>query len=390
MNWKLIVPIAVLLLVLVGATLIQPLVSTIQSNLPPTPVVTPTTLPVEFESLKGYCGSEKIPLFADPATIDVLAKFKLAVQCIPLGSTAMVADITTQDLQTQKIDFLSPSNNAASNVFKGKHNTADFPGYQVADIFYSPMVVLAVNEARDAEIKQGVVVQRDNAYWIIDMPKLTTQILNKTRWETLDSSQTTLSGPIKVGSTDPGTSNSGGLLYIGEFGNAIAGDPYQAYQTSDQPKVLPALHQIKVNVGQKASTSEDFFTTWIQGADEYKFPLAWVYESQILEWSNQAGSDIARVGKEFSILYPEPDINSVHQVICLNTRCSRLVDALRSPEFQTAAWKHAFRTVINGVANDASTFPHLQTPRLTKITNLPEADVYLATIACLKDQGACQ
>ena len=154
--------------------------------------------------------------------------------------------------------------------------------------------------------------------------------------------------------------------------------------------MLPALHLIKANVGQKASTSEDFFTTWIQGADEYKFPLAWVYESQILEWSNQSGSDVSRLGKEFTVLYPEPDIYSVHQVICLNPRCARLLDALRSPEFQTAAWKHAFHTVINGVPNDPGMFPHLKSPKLTKITNLPEADVYLATLACLKDQGQCQ
>jgi|SRR5271157_761264 len=356
---------------------------------PPTPTafVAPTATQEQYATLSGFCGSEKIPFFSDPAVIAALAKYQLAVNCQAMGSIAMVTQLSTAQLKAQKTDFLSPSNNAAVAIFESKHNKADFAGYQATDVFYSPLVLLTVKEARDAEIKVNAIQLRDGFYYFADMTALANQVVNKVTWQTLDPSQTALSGYVKVGSTDPGSSNSGNLFYM-LLGNVIAGDPTQGFTSADQATVLPKLHQIRVNVGDKASTSEDLFNEWIQGAKEYTFPMANVYESQILEYSNAQPADFnSRINTEFSVVYPEPDINSVHEIICLDSQCARLITALKSPDLQPLEWQHGFRTTAN---NDPSVFPNLKVPRLTQFTNLSEPDVYLAAVACLQDTGPCQ
>ena len=296
----------------------------------PTPYAAPTATQEQFATLNGYCGSEKIPLFSDPAVIAALAKYQIAVNCQPLGSIAMVTTISTADFKSQKVDFLSPSNNAAVAIFESSHNKSDFPGYQTADVFYSPLVLLAVKEARDAEVKVNAIQLRDGFYYFADMPALENQVVTKVTWQTLDPSQTALAGPVRIGSTDPGSSNSGNLLYL-LLGNIASGDPTQGFTSTDLPKVLPILDQIKVNVGLKSSTSEDLFNEWIQGAKEYTFPLVNIYESQILEYSNEQSADFkSKINTEFSVVYPEPDINSVHEIICLDTQCARLITALKS------------------------------------------------------------
>ena len=125
---------------------------------------------------------------------------------------------------------------------------------------------------------------------------------------------------------------------------------------------------------------------------EYQYPLGWVYESQILEYSNTSGSDLkSRLNSEFSVLYPEPDIYSVHQVIALTPAGARLITALQDPELQALAWKHGFRSMTSGVTDDPGTFPNMTFPaRLTSVTSLPDPDVILRVVACLNDDTQCQ
>ena len=87
------------------------------------------------------------------------------------------------------------------------------------------------------------------------------------------------------------------------------------------------------------------------------------------------------------MVYPEPDINSVHEIICLIPSVRAYYRGPKSPDLQPLEWQHGFRTTAN---NDPSVFPNLKVPRLTQFTNLSEPDVYLAAVACLQDTGPCQ
>ena len=204
-------------------------------------------------------------------------------------------------------------------------------------------------------------------------------------------SGSTLNGYVKVGSTDPAASNSGNLLYF-LLANTFAGDPGQAMQVSDLPKVLPILSQVKHSQGLQATRSEDFFNRWISGVAEYQYPLGWAYELQLLEYSNTSGADLQkRLNTEFSILYPEPDIYSVHQIIALTPAGQRLITALQDPALQALAWKHGFRSMTTSVSDDPATFSNLKYPaRLTSVTSLPDPDGILRVVACLTDDTQCQ
>jgi len=387
MNRRIVIPLVLLLIVGIVATLIPTILSSIQNSLPAS---TPTITPVPFVTINCIIGSEKQPFFSDPDVIKALSdRYQLAVKFTTQGSIAMVSQISTADLKSQGIDCLSPSNNSASALFEADHHKSDFPAYQTADVFYSPLVMPAIADARDAEIKAGVVQQRDGYYYIVDVKKLGAQISGQEAWTSVDSSST-LSGYVKVGSTDPAASNSGNLLYF-LLGNTFAGDPLQAMQVSDLATVLPLLSQVHHSQGLQANRSEDFFNRWISGVAEYQYPLAWVYESQLLEYSNQPGSDIqSRLNSEFSILYPDPGVYSVHQIIALTPNGQRLITALQDPALQALAWKHGFRSMSPGVTDDPATFPNLQVPgHLTSVTSLPDPDVITRVVACLNDDSQC-
>jgi len=391
MNRRVVIPLILLVVIIVAATLIPTILSSLQASLPPTAVLVPTATAPQFATLNCIIGSEKQPFFNDPDVVKALSdKFQIAVHFTTQGSIAMVSQLSSADLKAQAIDCLSPSNNSASALFEKNHKKADFPGYQTADIFYSPLVMPAVAEARDAENQAGVVQQRDGFYYVVHVDQLGQQISEQALWTSL-ASASTLSGYVKVGSTDPAASNSGNLLYF-LLGNAFAGDPLQAMQMSDLAKVLPILSRVKHSQGLQATRSEDFFNRWISGVAEYQYPLGWVYESQILEYSNSSGSDLqSRLNSEFSVLYPEPDIYSVHQVIALTPAGQRLITALQDPQLQALAWKHGFRSMSSGVTDDPATFPNMKFPaRLTSVTSLPDPNVITRVVACLNDDAQCQ
>lgn len=378
MNRRLIAPIGVLVLVVLVVGL-YPLISrTIQSQLPAS--LSPVTL-------KGYCGSEKLPFFQDAAVVKLLSnKYRLTVNCEAKGSIAQVTEPTTDDLKKGGYDFLSPSNNSAGALFEQSHKKTDFAGYQVADVFYSPMVIMAVAPAREALIKANIVTKRGEFYYIVDFGKLAQNMAEGKTWKDIDPNVQTISGLLTLGSTNPVTSNSGNLLYF-LLGNTLAGNPMQPMQMSDYAKVGPLLAKIKHSQGLQQTTTENLFSRWLT-VDKWRYPLVWVYESQVLENSDNLAPRIQ--SGEVSILYPEPDIYSTHQIIALDVNAQRLITALADPEVLALAWRHGFRSLNPSVKNDATVFAVKVPDQLTSIAGLPEPDVISRIIGCLKDDTQCQ
>jgi len=64
----------------------------------------------------------------------------------------MVTQLTTVQLKAQNTDFSSPSNSAAVAISK-QSTKREFSRLSSFDVFYSPLVLLNSEEARDAEIK---------------------------------------------------------------------------------------------------------------------------------------------------------------------------------------------------------------------------------------------
>ncbi len=85
MNRRVLIPIVLLVIIVVVATLIPAITSSLESNLPPTATT------VQLATLNCIIGSEKQPFFNDPEVAKALNdKFNLAVHFTTQGSIAMV------------------------------------------------------------------------------------------------------------------------------------------------------------------------------------------------------------------------------------------------------------------------------------------------------------
>ena len=354
-------------------------------NQPASPSAPPTPTPLAFVSINCIIGSEKKPLLDDPDVQQILRdRYSLQVNATPKGS---IDQVLMDNTALKGIDCLWPSNFSAVSIFESQHDKSAFPGYQATQVMYSPLVVYAANEARDAEIKAGLVEKRGDNYYLTKMADLVNgQMLKGMTWESLNADK--LKGPVKVQSTNPVNSNSGNLLYMLIL-NTLAKDPYTPATLETARPVLPILLKFKQLQGLQFTGSEDVFESWM-ATGRFSAPLLAGYESQILEWSILHPDLIDAKVKTITVLYPEPTVQSIHVIIALTLNGQRLTTAMQDPEIQQIAWKkHGFRS-IQGITNAPANFPAVTVPAdITSITSLPDSDVILAARDCLKT-GQCQ
>ena len=74
----------------------------------------------------------------------------------------------------------------------------------------TPIVIYSWGEVVDKLVEQGIVVQKDNVYYIQDMNKLIQYILNGTKWSDIGLN---IYGNVNIASTDPITSSPGATYY---------------------------------------------------------------------------------------------------------------------------------------------------------------------------------
>ena len=90
-------------------------------------------------------------------------------------------------LKAQGIDCLWPSSASAQRVFESQHQTADFSGYRTETLLQSPEVIYSGPESTAALMRQGIVDQRANRYYIVDMKRLLLDLVLKHRtWRSLE------------------------------------------------------------------------------------------------------------------------------------------------------------------------------------------------------------
>lgn len=349
-------------------------------NLPP---ATPTQAPVT--TVKCYGGSEKGTLLDDPDVQQILRdKYALQVDYTKLGSLDTVR-LPTDQLKSQDIDCLWPSNSSAQIVFEQTHKTTDFETYHAETVLRSPIVVYSWKEPTDALLAAKIVTLRDGTFYIVDMPQLLDAIVKKTRWEDLKADRIT--GPITIHSTDPLKSNSGNMLYL-LFVNILSGNDVATVDTA-RP-VLPVLHTIYTNQGMQATSSEYAFDGFI-GTGVGANKLLAGYESQILEFSALNPDAIAQYKDILRVLYPDPTVWSDHPILALTRTGRSFLDAMRDPDIQNLAWaKHGFRSGLVGIINKPDAFKNIVVPsQIYSAVALPNPDVITLVSTCLQT-GICQ
>ncbi|QLY30007.1 hypothetical protein [Nocardia huaxiensis] len=334
-------------------------------------------------------GSEKSALMADSEIQGILRdKYSLDVKFEKRGSYDLV-QIPADTLRSQRIDCLWPSSASALSVFESAHNTGDFPGYRAESVLESPEVIYAGTAATEALVRTGIVIQRDNAYYIVDFKRLLLDyVLPKQKWDALGAQNP--AGPIRISSTDPKSSNSGFALSQLELTVVASSDLYQPPTVAEAKAGLRTVRGLYDAQGLQSASSDGGFREWlIQGAST----LFAGYENQILQQltayqdNPSATTDLTT---RVRMLYPEPTLFNSNPVLTLTQASQPLIAALQDPQIQQIAWKrYGFRSATQLGSANAADFPQIPLATQPRTTTPPKADVTLLLLACLQDEKTC-
>jgi hypothetical protein len=348
----------------------------------PAPAAAPTTV-----TCVG--GSEKSELMADANVKRILRdRYHVEVAFQPLGSYDQV-QLSTDEIKSRKLDCLWPSSASAQNVFETQHKGA-FSGFRAENVLQSPEVIYAGPRGTDALVKKGIVQQRDNRYYLVNMKSLLLDyVVRKQTWDGIGAAE--LRGPIAVSSTDPAKSNSGFVLAQLQLGILATEDVFTAPNIEQTRKALPTMRALYDAQGLQARSSDAGFREWLTQGGEFKSPLYAGYENQLIQQVIQAGANSASLLKNVRILYPDPTIYSDHPILALNAAAGRFIDGMKDAEIQSIAWKqYGFRSAIQVGVNNVADFPTMNLAEQIRTVPPPAADVTLALLSCMKDAKTCQ
>ena len=204
----------------------------------------------------------------------------------------------------------------------------------------TPIVIYSWAEVVDAFIKDGIVTEKEGTYYITDMNKLLTYILEGKKWS--DIGLNMLYGSINIASTDPVTS-SPGATYYGLLLSIMCGG--NVTDTSMQEN-LPKLKEFYEKSGYMNNTPADLFEKYLKtglGGE----PMIVDYEKSIVEFANENPDGFNQVKDNIRILYPEPTIWNSHCVATFTEAGNEYYKAIQDKEISQIAWeKYGFRTGV--------------------------------------------
>jgi hypothetical protein len=211
----------------------------------------------------------------------------------------------------------------------------------------TPIVIYSWGEVVDALVKEKIVTQEDNVYYITDMDKLIKYILEGKKWKDIGLD---LYGQINIGSTDPVTS-SPGATYYGLLLSILS----EAQVTNENvDKNLPKLKEFYIKSGYMNNTPKDLFESYLKTGMGAK-PMIVDYEKSIIDFANSSPDAFNQVKDDIRILYPTPTIWNSHCFAAFTENGKLLYEALNDPEIGQIAWeKYGFRTGITGGTYDVS------------------------------------
>ena len=206
----------------------------------------------------------------------------------------------------------------------------------------TPIVIYSWAEVVDAFIKDGIVTEKEGTYYITDMNKLLTYILEGKKWS--DRGLNMLYGSINIASTDPVTS-SPGATYYGLLLSIMCGG--NVTDTSMQEN-LPKLKEFYEKSGYMNNTPADLFEKYLKtglGGE----PMIVDYEKSIVEFANENPDGFNQIKDNIRILYPEPTIWNSHCVATFTEAGNEYYKAIQDKEISQIAWeKYGFRTGVTG------------------------------------------
>lgn len=242
----------------------------------------------------------------------------------------------------------------------------------------TPIVIYSWDEVVDALIKEKIVTETDGVYYITDMDKLITYILEGKKWKDIGLN---LYGQINIASTDPVTS-SPGATYYGLLLSILS----EAQVTNENvDKNLPKLKEFYIKSGYMNNTPADLFERYLKTGMGGE-PMIVDYEKSIIDFANSSPDAFNQVKDDIRILYPTPTIWNSHCFAAFTENGKLLYEALNDPEIGQIAWeKYGFRTGITGGTYDVSNIGIGVPQTITSTVSSLKMDTYNKLIDYLKN-----
>ena len=242
----------------------------------------------------------------------------------------------------------------------------------------TPIVIYSWGEVVDALIKEKIVTETDGVYYITDMDKLITYILEGKKWKDIGLN---LYGQINIASTDPVTS-SPGATYYGLLLSILS----EAQVTNENvDKNLPKLKEFYIKSGYMNNTPADLFERYLKTGMGGE-PMIVDYEKSIIDFANKTPDAFNQVKDDIRILYPTPTIWNSHCFAAFTENGQLLYTALNDPEIGQIAWeKYGFRTGVTGGTYDVSNIGIGVPQTITSTVSSLKMDIYNKLIDYLKN-----
>lgn len=206
----------------------------------------------------------------------------------------------------------------------------------------TPIVIYSWDTVVDALIEQKIVTEKDGVYYITDMPKLISYILEGKKWK--DIGVDMLYGSINIDSTDPVTS-SPGATYYGLLLSIMCDGEITDEAVAEN---LPKLKEFYTKSGYMNNTPADLFELYLKTGVGGK-PMIVDYEKSVIDFANSNPDGWEQVKDKMRILYPTPTIWNSHCIASFDEAGDEYYEAYEGKEIQQIAWsKYGFRTGVTG------------------------------------------
>ena len=212
----------------------------------------------------------------------------------------------------------------------------------------TPIVIYSWDTVVDALIKENIVTQKDNVYYITDMNKLISYILEGKKWS--DIGVDTLYGSVNIDSTDPVTSSPGATYYGLLLSIMCEGNVTEESAEAN----LPKLKEFYIKSGYMNNTPADLFELYLKTGMGGK-PMIVDYEKSVIDFANSNPDGWSQVKDKIRILYPTPTIWNSHCIATFTEDGNEYYEVYNDKEIQQIAWsKYGFRTGVTGGNYDVS------------------------------------
>lgn len=212
----------------------------------------------------------------------------------------------------------------------------------------TPIVIYSWDTVVDALIKEKIVTVSNNVYYITDMNKLLTYILEGKKWS--DIGLNNIYGSININSTDPVTSSPGATYYGLLLSIMCEGNVTEEKMAEN----LPKLKEFYLKSGYMNNTPADLFEMYLKTGMGDK-PMIVDYEKSIIEFATSNPDGWNQVKNKIRILYPAPTIWNSHCIATFDDVGNEYLKVFNDREIQQIAWtRYGFRTGVTGGSYDVS------------------------------------